>query len=230
MKTRQLFDPATSTYTYLVWDEKTKEAAIIDSVREQFERDSQLIRELGLQLKYTLETHVHADHITASGLFRDAFAAKVALHQNSESRCADILLQEGDQIQLGEQTINTIYTPGHTNTCISYQLDDKVFTGDTLLIRGCGRTDFQSGDASTLYHSITEKLFCLDDNTRVLPGHDYNGFTESTIGEEKTLNPRLANKTHDEFVAIMDGLKLDPPKRIKEAVPGNLQCGLEQAA
>jgi len=230
MNTRQLFDQDSGTYTYLLWDESTGEAAIIDSVREQFERDSHIIVELGLTLKYTLETHVHADHITASGLLREEFGATVVLHRNSESLCADRLVVDGDQVQLGEQVIEIIHTPGHTNTDITYKVDEMLFTGDTLLIRGCGRTDFQSGSADTLYSSITEKLFTLDDSTIVYPGHDYIGRTVSSIGEEKRFNPRLANTSREEFIAIMDGLVLDPPKRIKESVPGNLACGLKAAA
>ena len=228
MRIEQLFDPATSTYSYLLWDEKTKQAALFDSVKEQVTRDIKLIKQLELQLKYTLETHIHADHVTGSGLLRDEFNSQAAVHKNSESSCADILLSDGDSLQLGEQTIDIIYTPGHTNTDISYRIDGAVFTGDALLINGCGRTDFQSGDAHALYHSITKKLFTLDEDTIVYPGHDYNGFTASTIGREKTFNPRLGNnKTEDEFVAIMDSLILDPPARIDIAVPGNLQCGLD---
>ena len=230
MNIRQLFDQDTGTYTYLIWDEASGEAAIIDSVREQFERDSNIIIELGLTLKYTLETHVHADHITASGLLRDEFGASVLLHKNSESRCADLLVDGGETVRLGEQTVEFIHTPGHTNTDITYRVDNTLFTGDTLLIRGCGRTDFQSGSADTLYSSITEKLFTLDEDSIVYPGHDYIGRTVSSIGEEKRLNPRLANTSREEFIAIMDGLVLDPPKRIKESVPGNLACGLKSAA
>ena len=230
MRIEQLFDPATSTYSYLLWDEKTKQAALIDSVKEQVTRDIKLIKQLDLQLKYTLETHIHADHVTGSGLLRDEFNSQAAVHKNSESSCADILLSDGDSLQLGDETINILYTPGHTNTDITYRIDGAVFTGDALLINGCGRTDFQSGDAHALYHSITKKLFTLDDETVVYPGHDYNGFTASTIGREKTFNPRLGNnKTEEEFVAIMDSLILDPPARIDIAVPGNLQCGLDPA-
>jgi len=230
MNIRQLFDQDTGTYSYLIWDEESGEAAIIDSVREQFERDSRLIIELGLTLKYTLESHVHADHVTASGLLRDEFDATVVLHKNSESRCADLLVDDGEQIQLGEQTVEMIHTPGHTNTDITFKVDGVLFTGDTLLIRGCGRTDFQSGSADTLYSSITEKLFTLDDDIVIYPGHDYTGLTSSSIGEEKRLNPRLANTSREAFIAIRDGLVLDPPKRIKESVPGNLACGLKVAA
>jgi len=230
MRIEQLFDPATSTYSYLLWDETTKQAALIDSVKEQSARDIKLIKQMDLQLKYTLETHIHADHITGSGLLRDEFNSQAAVHKNSESQCADVLLSNGDMLKLGDETIDIIYTPGHTNTDITYRINGVVFTGDALLINGCGRTDFQSGDAHALYHSITEKLFTLDENTIVYPGHDYNGFTSSTIGREKTFNPRLGNnKTEKEFVAIMNSLILEPPARIDIAVPGNLQCGLDPA-
>jgi glyoxylase-like metal-dependent hydrolase (beta-lactamase superfamily II) len=229
MRIEQLFDPATSTYSYLLWDEKTKQAALIDSVKEQLARDTKLIKQLGLDLKYTLETHIHADHVTGSGLLRDEFKSQAGVHKNSESECADILLSDGDSLKLGDQIIDVIYTPGHTNTDISYRIEGVLFTGDALLINGCGRTDFQSGDAKSLYHSITEKMFTLDDETVVYPGHDYNGFTSSTIGREKAFNPRLGNnKTELEFVEIMDSLILEPPARIDVAVPGNLQCGLKQ--
>ena len=228
MRIEQLFDHATSTYSYLLWDEKTKQAALIDSVKEQLTRDIKFIKQLGLELKYTLETHIHADHVTGSGPLRDEFTSQAAVHKNSESDCADILLSDGDILKLGEQSIDVIYTPGHTNTDISYRIEGALFTGDALLINGCGRTDFQSGDASELYHSITKKMFTLDDETIVYPGHDYNGFTASNIGREKTFNPRLGNnKTEQEFVAIMDSLILEPPARIDVAVPGNLQCGLQ---
>lgn len=228
MNIEQLFDPATSTYSYLLWDEKTKQAALIDSVKEQIVRDDTLIKQLGLQLKYALETHIHADHITGSGLLRKAFNCQVAVHKNSDAECADILLSDGDTLKLGEETINIIYTPGHTNTDISYQIKGAVFSGDALLINGCGRTDFQSGDAKTLYYSITQKLFTLHDETRVYPGHDYHGFTSTTIGREKNFNPRLGNnRSQEEFVAIMNALILDPPARIDVAVPGNQQCGLK---
>ncbi len=230
MRIEQLFDPATNTYSYLLWDEKTKQAALIDSVKEQTERDIKLIKQLDLKLKYTLETHIHADHVTGSGLLRDEFNSQAAVHENSESECADVLLSDGDTLKLGDETIDIIYTPGHTDTDITYHIEGILFTGDALLINGCGRTDFQSGDAKTLYHSITEKMFTLDDETMVYPGHDYNGFTSSTIGREKAFNPRLGNnKTEEEFISIMNALILEPPARIDIAVPGNLQCGLDPA-
>ena len=229
MQIRQLFDAETSTYTYLVWDERTRDAALIDSVDKQVNRDLQLVDELELNLKYTLETHIHADHITASGIIRERLDSKAVVHKNSKSECADILVSEGEAIKLGDQEIHVLETPGHTDTCVSYLIDGAVFTGDTLLIHGCGRTDFQSGDAAMLYDSIHSKLFTLPENTLVYPGHDYRGFTCSTIGEEKAHNPRLGNnRPKQQFVDLMNSLDLDPPKKIAEAVPGNLECGLKQ--
>lgn len=229
MEIRQLFDAETSTYSYLLWDGKSREAALIDSVDTQVERDLQLIDELDLTLKYTLETHIHADHITGSGIIRQRLGSKAVVHSNSESDCADILVTDSDSIKLGDQVIRILETPGHTDTCISYSIDGVVFTGDALLIRGCGRTDFQAGDAGTLYDSIHEKLFSLPDDTIVYPGHDYRGFSSSTIAEEKTQNPRLGNnRPKQDFVDLMNALELDPPKKIAEAVPGNLECGLKQ--
>jgi sulfur dioxygenase len=225
---RQLFDKDTSTYTYLIADEKTKEAALIDSVREQVDRDVKLIEDLGLTLKYAIETHVHADHVTGAGSLRQVLpSTQVVVHAASEADCADVLINDGDVLKVGDIEIKALYTPGHTNTCTSYQVGDMLFTGDTLLIGGCGRTDFQAGDAGKLYDSIQDKLFSQPDSSKVYTGHDYNGLTMSTIGEEKANNPRLGNnKPKSDFVALMDGLKLDMPKRIKESVPGNMKCGL----
>lgn len=229
MELRQLFDAETSTYSYLLWDAATREAALIDSVDTQIERDMQLINELGLDLKYTLETHIHADHITASGKIREKLGTQAIVHSNSKSDCADILVVDGDSIKLGSQQIQILETPGHTDTCISYSIDGAIFTGDALLVRGCGRTDFQAGDAGKLYDSIHNKLFNLPDDTIVYPGHDYHGFCCSTIGEEKAHNPRLGkNRPKQEFVNLMNSLDLDPPGKIAEAVPGNLGCGLKQ--
>lgn len=229
MKIRQLFDTETSTFTYLVWDEKTRDAALIDSVDTQIERDLQLIKELGLHLKYTLETHIHADHITASGKIRQLLGTRAVVHRNSHSDCADMLVADGDTIMLGDQPIVVVETPGHTDTCVSYLVDGVVFTGDALLIRGCGRTDFQSGDPAMLYDSIHTRLFSLPDETIVYPGHDYRGFRSSTIAEEKAHNPRLGNnRPKQEFVDLMNSLELEPPKKIAEAVPGNIECGLKQ--
>lgn len=229
MRVRQLFDAQTSTYSYLLWDEASLEAALIDSVDTQIERDLALIKELGLTLKYTLETHIHADHVTGSGRIRERLGSRAIVHRNSRSECADVLVSDGDSVKLGSQRIRVLETPGHTNTCVSYQIDGTVFTGDALLIRGCGRTDFQAGDAGTLYDSIHNRLFSLPDDTVVYPGHDYRGFSFTTIGEEKAHNPRLGNnRPKQEFVDLMNSLVLDPPAKIAEAVPGNLECGLKQ--
>lgn len=229
MQIRQLFDAESSTYTYLLWDESTRQAALIDTVDSQIDRDLQLVEELQLDLRYTLETHIHADHITASGKIRDRAGTKAVVHRNSGSDCADLLVCDGDSIMLGDQSIGVLETPGHTDTCVSYLTEDRVFTGDTLLIRGCGRTDFQSGDAGQLYDSIHQQLFTLPDRTIVYPAHDYCGISCSTIGEEKIHNPRLGNnRPKPDFVELMNSLDLDPPKKIAEAVPGNLECGLKQ--
>lgn len=224
---RQLFDRETSTYTYLIADEKTSEAAIIDPVKEQLERDVQLINELGFNLKYVLETHVHADHITSAGKLREEFSAKVVLHKNSGSECADLLVEDSNVLNLGDIEVKALHTPGHTNADLSFVVEDNIFTGDALLIRDCGRTDFQLGDSTTLYNSINDKIFSLDENTVIYPGHDYKGFTSSTVKEEKKFNNRLGNeKTENEFIEIMNNLDLALPKKIKESVPGNMNCGL----
>ena len=224
---RQLFDPETSTYTYLLADEETREAAIIDPVAEQAQRDLSLLRELGLHLVFTLETHVHADHVTASGALREATGARSAVSKAAGVACADLPHSDGDVLQLGRHKIRVLTTPGHTDGCVSYHVEGRVFTGDALLIRGTGRTDFQSGSAAQLYDSITQKLFALPEETLVHPGHDYKGRTVSSIGEEMRFNPRVAGKTKEEFVRIMHELQLAPPKKIAEAVPANLVCGSE---
>ncbi len=226
MKIRQLFDYDTWTYTYLIWDEATKEAAVIDTVLEQVERDLQHITELGLTVKYLLETHVHADHITGAGPLRKKTSAQIVIHKNSGSECADILTSEGDVLKLGEQEIRVLHTPGHTDNDSTYLIEGAAFTGDALLIRDCGRTDFQLGSNEALYHSITQKLFTLPESTIVFPGHDYRGLSQSTIAEERAFNTRIGNdKSLEEFSQIMDNLNLPNPKRIHIAVPGNLKCG-----
>ncbi len=228
MIVRQLFDPDTSTYTYIVVDPETREAAIIDSVKSQVDRDIRVLEEMGVTPKYALETHVHADHVTGAGLLRERLGVKVGVHEDSGAECADLKLKDGDEIPLGASKIRVLHTPGHTAGDVSYLIDGAVFTGDALLIRGCGRTDFQQGDPERLYDSITQKLFTLPDDTLVYPGHDYQGLTVSTIGEEKRFNPRLGNgRSKAEFVAIMNGLDLDPPRYIDVAVPGNLRCGTD---
>ena len=230
MQIRQLFDPESSSYSYLVWDTDSRSAAMIDPVQERVQLDIRLIQELGLALKYTLETHVHADHITGSGKLRDALNSIVLVHENSKAKCADVLIREGDFVPLGSSKIDVLFTPGHTDSDVSYVIPGAVFTGDTLLIRDCGRTDYQSGDAGTLHDSITRKLYKLPDDTLVYPGHDYNGRSISTIGEEKAHNPRIGSRTsRAAFIATMAGLKLDPPQRMHEALPSNLRCGVQEA-
>ena len=226
MKIRQLFDYDTWTYTYLIWDEATKEAAVIDSVLERLDRDVQHIKELGLNVKYLLETHIHADHITGAGPLRKKTKGQIVVHKNSGSECADVLAVEGDSFKLGSQEIKVLHTPGHTNNDITYLIEGAAFTGDSLLVRDCGRTDFQLGSNEDMFHSLTEKLFKLPEETMVFPAHDYKGFTQSTIGEEKQFNTRAGSgKSFQDFTTDMDNLNLPNPKRIHIAVPGNMKCG-----
>jgi sulfur dioxygenase len=223
---RQLFDCESSTYTYLLASEKTKEALLIDSVITNVQRDVKLINELGLELKYLAETHVHADHITGvSEIKKLVSEAKSIVHKDCGAPCVDIPVIDGDEIIIGEIKIKVIYVPGHTNSCVAYYVQNMVFTGDALLIRGCGRTDFQGGSPETLFISVTEKLFKLPEETLVYPAHDYKGLTSSTIWEEKRFNLRFANKTKEEFINIMNNLNLPFPKMIKESLPANLKCG-----
>ncbi|MBZ0234966.1 MAG: MBL fold metallo-hydrolase [Deltaproteobacteria bacterium] len=229
MMIRQLFDLETSTYTYLVADPVAGVAALIDPVREQVDRDLQLLRELGLTLTHVLETHVHADHVTAAGTLREKTGA-TTYASGAGAPCVDVHLRHGDTVQVGAITITARATPGHTDDSMSFSVPGAVFTGDALLIRGCGRTDFQNGNAAQLYESITQVLFALPDDTLVYPGHDYRGRLVSTIGEERRFNPRLAGKSREEFVAIMDQLGLPPPKYIDIAVPANRGCGVTPTA
>ncbi len=228
---RQLIDRESSTYTYLLADEDTREAVLIDPVREQTERDIGLLEDLGFTLRYVLETHVHADHITSAGVLRQRLGAKTVLSAAAGAGCPDVLVEDGDKIRLGGIEIEARHTPGHTSGCVTYVVDDgetkRAFTGDTLMIRGCGRTDFQQGDAGTLYDSVWNKIFTLPDATPVHPGHDYRGQTATTVGEEKRLNPRLGGgRDKAEFQRIMAGLKLSMPKKIEIAVPANMHCGI----
>ena len=221
---RQLFDAESSTYTYLLADSLTREAMLIDSVREQADRDVKLIEELGLKLVRVFDTHVHADHVTGASTLRDRTGAKSVVGGRA-APCADLHVAHGDVLQVGSLEIDVLATPGHTDESVSYRVGDRVFTGDAMLVRGNGRTDFQNGDAATLYDSITCVLFALPDETLVYPAHDYHGHTVTTIGEEKRCNPRIAGKTRDEFVAIMARLNLPAPRKLLEAVPANQACG-----
>ena len=229
----QLFHSGTSTYTYLLADEHTQQALFIDPVLDDLDSYEELLEERGLTLAYTLETHVHADHITAAGLLRERYGSRTVVGKQSQIPCADILAAEGDSIALGDVELSVVETPGHTNTCISYVCREQrlVFTGDALLINGCGRTDFQSGDPKDLFYSVHEKLFTLPDDTRVYPGHDYKGRKVTTIANERANNERLGGgRTLEEFVEIMNNLNLPQPKAIHEAVPANQRCGIKGAA
>lgn len=223
---RQLFERESSTYTYLLGDTRSGEAVLIDGVLETVERDEASARELGLRVAWVVDTHVHADHVTGAGAWRDRFGAKTAVGAGSGVECADRLLADGDEVPFGRFRLKAIATPGHTSACVSYLCEGRVFTGDALLIRGCGRTDFQGGSAERLFESVRARLFSLPDETLVYPGHDYNGRTCSSIFEERRWNARLAeSRTREEFIAIMANLKLADPKKIAEALPANLACG-----
>jgi sulfur dioxygenase len=223
----QLYEAETSTYTYLLADEKSGEAILIDPVLETVERDFKLITELGLTLKYILETHIHADHITGSGELRKRTGAKTAISKHAAIQCADLTLSEGDKLTFGSIELNVLETPGHTDSCMSYKVNDRIFTGDVLLIRGTGRTDFQQGDAGKMFDSITKKIFTLPPETLIYPAHDYKGCSYSTVALEKKFNPRIGNsKSKDDFIKIMSELKLAYPKKIDIAVPANKLCGL----
>ena len=227
---RQLFDPETSSYTYLLADEDTREAVIIDPVLDQFERDLGVISDLGLTLTYALDTHVHADHVTANGALRDRLGARTVLSERAGVGCADDLVKDGDVIRFGRYGLEVRETPGHTSGCLTYVTLDRAmaFTGDALLIRGCGRTDFQQGSASTLYRSVHDKVFSLPGSTLIYPAHDYRGRTVSTVDEERRCNPRLGGgRSEAEFVAIMSDLKLAYPAQIDRALPRNQHCGFD---
>lgn len=226
---RQLYDGESSTYTYLLADEVSGAAVIIDPVLEQVERDVALVRELGLTLRYALDTHVHADHVTGAGALRERLGARTVVSERGGAPCADVQVKDGDTIRFGRYTLSVRETPGHTDGCVSYVTQDQgmAFTGDALLVRGSGRTDFQQGDARRLYRSVHEQLFSLPDACLLYPAHDYKGRTVTSVGEEKAHNPRLGGaRTADEFVAIMAKLELPRPKKIDIAVPANLACGL----
>ena len=224
---RQLFEPLSSTYTYLLGCETTGEAVLIDPVVNSIDRDLSILQSLGLRLSCTIETHIHADHITAAWHLRDRVGSKIAAPAIDALPCVDIGLAEGTPFCLGSITVDPLFTPGHTDGHFAYRVGDRLFSGDALLIDGCGRTDFQNGDAATLYRSVTGKLFVLADDVLVYPAHDYQGRRVSSIGQEKSRNPRLGQgRTQAEFEAIMAGLGMPYPKFIDHAVPGNRLCGV----
>jgi sulfur dioxygenase len=225
---RQLADATSSTYTYLLACPATHEAVLIDPVFEQARRDAALLRELGLKLTATLDTHVHADHVTAAWLHRQRCGSRIGLAAAAGAEGVDLPLAHGDRIGFGRRHLVVRATPGHTDGCVSFVLDDAsmAFTGDALLIRGCGRTDFQQGSAATLFRSVRERVFSLPDACLVYPGHDYRGVTASSVGEEKRYNPRLAEHVGEgDFIGYMTHLGLPHPRQIDIAVPANLQCG-----
>ncbi|XP_055677330.1 persulfide dioxygenase ETHE1, mitochondrial [Lutzomyia longipalpis] len=224
---RQLFDHQSSTYTYMLADLDSKEAILIDPVLEQVKRDSKLLRELGLTLKYALNTHMHADHITGTGYLKKLLPECKSVISRASGAKADEYLENGDIVKFGRHSIEAVSTPGHTNGCMTFIIKEQgiAFTGDTLLIRGCGRTDFQEGNPRTLYNSVHENIFTLPENFRLFPAHDYRGNMETTVFEERHYNPRLT-KDIDTFVNIMENLNLPYPKMIDKAVPANKQCGL----
>ena len=231
----QLFDPDSCTYTYVLFDVDTREAVIIDPVDEQLERDLAVLRECGLRLQWVLETHAHADHITSALRLAEHTGAHTAAPAACGITSVHRALRDGDEIAFGAERLRALATPGHTAGSMSYfwaRADGRrhVFTGDTLLIDGCGRTDFQSGDAGALYDSLTRVLFALPDDTVVWPGHDYHGRTHSTIGHEKAHNARVAGRTREQFVALMNSLNLPRPRRMDEAVPANLRGGVRHDA
>lgn len=222
----QFFENESSTYTYLIASEQTHEAVLIDPVFSEINIYKQYLKKQNLKLIYCLDTHVHADHVTAASLLREYFGCKTMIHRNSGVECGDIFITDRTVIRLGEIMIEARYTPGHTNACTSYVIDGIVFTGDALLINGCGRTDFQEGNAETLYDSIHQQIFTLADETIVYPGHDYNGNFFSTVGHERQYNARLGGqKTKQDFVELMQNLDLPYPKKIDIALPANKVCG-----
>ncbi len=227
---RQLYEPESSTYTYLIGCEETGECVLIDPVLEAAERDLTVVQELDLRLAMTIETHIHADHVSSAARLRSLTGCKVAYPAMEGLACADIGIKEGEPVAVGSLSLRPLFTPGHTDTHHCYLLEQggqaRVFTGDALLIDGCGRTDFQNGSADILYGSIHSKIFALPDDTLVYPAHDYQHRHVSTVAQERERNPRLGGgKTLPEFVEIMASLDLPYPKKIDTAVPANLLCG-----
>lgn len=228
---RQLYDAVSSTYTYLLADEKTREAILIDPVFEQSQRDLALLQELDLTLKIVADTHAHADHITAAWLLKQKTGCQIASSAVISAQHVDIPLHHGDHFGVSDITLEVRATPGHTDGCNTYVLTDHsmAFTGDTLLIRGCGRSDFQQGDPAKLYRSITEQIFTLPDDCVIYPAHDYHGRTRSSVAEEKAFNPRVGGGANEkDFVHYMQAMQLPHPKKIDEALPANMRSGMPE--
>lgn len=224
----QLFENESSTYTYLLVDKTTKEAVIIDPVLETVERDLKFIKELDVKLKFILDTHIHADHITGAGELRKQTGAKTGVSQMAKVDCVDIELQDQQILEFGQQKIKVLATPGHTNTCMSFLCEQYLFSGDALLIRSCGRTDFQQGSNEKMFNTLKNILYKLPEETVLMPGHDYRGFTRSSIALEKKYNARVnENTTFEDFAKTMSELKLAHPKKIHMALPANMACGVK---
>ncbi len=223
---RQLFDPISCTYTYLIASSFGREALIVDPVHSQLEQYIQLISELDLKLVLSVDTHMHADHITATGPLKKETGCGIAMGERTRAEHVTIAVKEGETLNIDGISLEAIYTPGHTDDSFSFHLGDRLLTGDTLLIRGSGRTDFQNGNPHQQYDSIFNKLLRFPEETLVFPAHDYKGMTCSTIGEEKRHNPRLQVQSAEEYVEIMNNLKLAKPQMMDVAIPANLRCGL----
>lgn len=227
---RQLFDQTSSTYSYLIASRTGGEALLVDPVLEHTEQYIQLANELSLELVLAVDTHIHADHVTAIGRLREETGCITAMGSKTQAECLSMQFEDGEKLRVDGIAVEAIYTPGHTDDSYSFRLADRVLTGDTLLIRGTGRTDFQNGDPGSQYDSLFGRLLTLPDHIQVYPAHDYNGMTVSTIGEEKRFNPRLQVTDRGAYIDQMNNLVLDNPKLMDVAVPANRQCGLDKAA
>ena len=223
---RQLFERESSTFTYLLAERPGGEALLIDPVKEEVPKYLQLVEELGVRLVFAVDTHVHAEHVTALGALRNATSCATIMGAHSRAECVSRKVSEGETLRVGGLALQVMYTPGHTDDSYSFVMPDRVFTGDTLLIRSTGRTDFQNGDPAAQYHSLFDKLLRLPEDTLVYPAHDYKGWSVTTIGEERAHNPRLQVASEADYVTLMRGLKLSNPKLMDVAVPANLACGL----